>query len=228
MVALFSTEKLKTANLDSLERLAIYSAQLLRSMIVKSDNSNLKDKTIAFGFREIKNDGLYIIVDAKIPYNSYIFNLYGGIIIDAIQELITDSPPSIDFICSSSIEPPLNLPKIPSFINTFEKLFMWSAAILKASSEVLNGVISIQPFDANPTNAFFQVNLQLKLDSGVWFLRGNVLNALLPYTNVYNLSFSPLIITSEITDSGNNNSSENITEIDDSTYLTDNILIADF
>lgn len=213
------------ANLDSLERLLLYSCQAVRSAIVKPDNSELDNKTIAFSFKKDSNNLNFVVIDAKIPYSSYFFNSLGGYLLGGVQTLSTNPSPPINFVLNSSLYPPPNMPSVPNNLTTFEQLIVWSASILEASPDVISGLVKTTVYDANPTNAYVQINAEIEFVKSQWLLSNNLLNNLLPYVPKYNLAYTPFIVLTNLSGTQQTNFTVQSGTLAQNIILTDNTLL---
>ncbi len=197
MVLLNSLADRKDAFIDSIERILVYSAQVIRACIVEPENKNLGDRSIFLNLLDKQESGYFLYLEAKIIYDSYLYHSLGGNILNAVKPLSNNIAPSINFVCPPSDNLPLFIPSPPLNIDTFEGLLVWASLLLRNSTSNGNGSIDIQLFDANASSAFIQIKLELKLNKLILFGNGNILNSLTTYTNEYNdFDYSMFILNS--------------------------------
>ena len=190
MVALISKSQIEDFNIDTVEKALIFGSVSLRSALVGSDNGNTDDTNIS---SDISTSGTEasLSINILLPYNSYAFNTSGGLLLESIEELASDSSTLGDDLnlISSPSNSGLVMPDFDeSVINTFEKYLAYYSMILWASFESKsNSVISFL-FLGNQEESSVQISLSLPLDLNKWLAGSNYLDASLTSVDSY---FSP-------------------------------------
>lgn len=185
MVALNSQEERDRIGINSLERALAYSFFMLRTSIVGQDNKKVSDQNIKIGENIINAENASIILEAKLPYNSFLSNQNGGHLISYLEELNDVIPYTSEKYAHGIIEQIQPIPKTPSQIQTLEQYLLWSAASLLASSDIDKQYIDIKRFEHSNNGSYVQIKATLPFDYKNFLLGGNYISSVQRVSEYY-------------------------------------------
>ena len=224
MVSLLSKSDIQALNIDTVERAIVFSCTVLRASLVGTDNKNNKATDIRIS-QNISKDGNFILLESSIPYDSFLFNKFGGNLLRFINELnnATVAIDSIDYRLSiSSTSTPVIPDYDDSYIDSFEKYLVYYAFILQATLGSRNEYVDIKPLDENNDGAILKLKFKFPFNYSKWLLGNNYVGTVERIvTDNYNDTRNDLFIINS--PRNNTNNYRNILE--DSNLLDNNILL---
>ncbi len=136
MVALISKPEIQGRNIDTVEKAIVFGALALRAALVGTDNAHAENRAVVIGVRATGQTTAILSLDLTLPYDSYGFNVSGGLLLENLQELTSNSLSLETDLTLSSVQTDsgLTIPDYPEItINTFEKYLLYYSKILWAS-----------------------------------------------------------------------------------------------
>ena len=202
MVALLPKTQIESFNIDTVEKAIVFASLALRAALVGNDNANAEDRTVVIGVRATGETTSILSLDLTLPYDSYEFNISGGLLLNSVQEL-TSNVATLDSDLDLNSEPSQSELTIPDYpettINTWEKYLLYYCQILWASvANKRDSTISFTLLgNQDEPQIFIRVVLPLDLDA--WLLGNNYLNSISTVVDSYQIpeispSFVPEIL----------------------------------
>ena len=190
MVALLPKTQIESFNIDTVEKAIVFGSLALRAALVGNDNANAEDRTVVIGVRATGETTSILSLDLTLPYDSYEFNISGGLLLDSIQEL-TSNAATLDSDLELDSEPSqsgLTIPDYPeSIINTWEKYLLYYCQILWASvANKRDSTISFTLLGNQDEPQIF-IRVVLPLDLNSWLLGNNYLNSISTVVDSYQI-----------------------------------------
>jgi len=188
MVALISKAEIEGKNIDTVEKAIAFGALALRSALIGADNSQANDRKVSIRISPSRESPSYLSIDIYLPYDAYSFNTTGGLALQSLGELTSNSLSLENDLILTSQETTSSL-VMPDYdeveINTFEKYIFYYARILWASlAEKRNNIVKINP-QGNQDNSEFFIDLSLPINLDIWLFGKNYLDALESAVDAY-------------------------------------------
>ena len=199
MVALLPKAQIESLNIDTVEKAIVFGSLALRAALVGNDNANAEDLTVVIGVRATGEATAILSLDLTLPYDSYGFNTSGGLLLDSVQELTSNSL-TLDSDLNLSSQPSdsgLTIPDYPeNLISSFEQYLLYYATILWASvANKRDSAISLTLLGNQEASQIF-IKVALPLDLDAWLLGGNYLNSISPVVDSYQIpEISPSFVS---------------------------------
>ena len=199
MVALLPKTQIESFNIDTVEKAIVFGSLALRAALVGNDNANAEDRTVVIGVRATGETTSILSLDLTLPYDSYEFNISGGLLLNSVQEL-TSNVATLDSDLDLNSEPSQSELTIPDYpettINTWEKYLLYYCQILWASvADKRDSTISFTLLgNQDEPQIFIRVVLTLDLDA--WLLGNNYLNSISTVVDSYKIpEISPSFVS---------------------------------
>ena len=198
MVALLPKAEIESRNIDTVEKAIVFGSLALRAALVGNDSANAEDRTVVIGVRATGETSSVLSLDLTLPYDSYEFNVSGGLLLDSVQEL-TSNAAALNSDLNLSSEPSdsgLVIPDYPeNLISSFEQYLLYYATILWASvANKRDSTISLTLL-GNQEESQLLIRIALPLDLDAWLLGGNYLNSISTVVESYQIpAISPSFV----------------------------------